>query len=191
MYDKGEFLVTDEFKAFLDKLGYVLIARANPRFGSLVERIPGEKQKYLSMWNGYVKEGTDTYNKNLADSLGNDFKYMHTSGHSDMNSMREMFRLLHPKAIIPIHTDNPEGFAQLFSEEWPIVVLNDGDGISPISSRIADSIYPMVICGRTKSALVILDVKKMLCQSFLTRSFILTNKPSMRYGMKKTSQPRS
>lgn len=153
MYDKGEFLVTDEFKAFLDKLGYVLIARANPRFDSFVERIPGEKQKYLSMWNGYVKEGTETYNKNLADSLGKDYKPMHTSGHSDMNSMREVFRLLHPKAIIPIHTDNPEGFAQLFSEEWPIVVLNDGDGISPISSRIADSIYPMVSCGRTKKCL--------------------------------------
>lgn len=153
MYDKGEFLVTDEFKAFLDKLGYVLIARANLRFDSLVERIPGEKQKYLSMWNGYVKEGTETYNKNLVDSLGKDYKPMHTSGHSDMNSMREVFLLLHPKAIIPIHTDKPEGFAQLFSEEWPIVVLNDGDGISPISSRIADSIYPMVICGRTKKCL--------------------------------------
>ena len=153
MYDNGEFLVTDEFKDFLNKLGYVLIARANPRFDHLIERIPGEKQKYLSMWGGYVEEGSEAYNKNLADSLGNDFKYMHTSGHSDMNSMRELFRLLHPKAIIPIHTDNPEGFAQLFSEEWPIVVLNDGDGISPISSRIADSIYPMVSCGRTKKCL--------------------------------------
>ena len=70
-----------------------------------------------------------------------------------MNSLREVFRLLHPKAIIPIHTDNPEGFAQLFSDEWPIVVLNDGEGISPISSRKADPIYPMVICGRTKKCL--------------------------------------
>jgi ribonuclease J len=118
-----------------------------------VERIPGEKQKYLSMWDGYVKEGAETYNKHLDESLGYDFKYMHTSGHSDMNSMREMFRLLHPKALIPIHTDNPESFAQLFSDEWPIVVLNDGDGISPISSRIADSIYPMVSCERTKKCL--------------------------------------
>lgn len=64
------------------------------------------------MWGGYVEEGNEAYNKNLADSLGNDYKPMHTSGHSDMNSMREVFRLLHPKALIPIHTDAPEKFAE-------------------------------------------------------------------------------
>ena len=131
-YDKGEFLVTDEFKDFLDKLGYVLVARATPRFGNLVERIPGEKQQYLSMWEGYVKEGAEAYNKDLANSLGEDFKYMHTSGHSDMNSMREVFRLLHPKALIPIHTDAPEKFAELFSAEWSVILLNDGESVSTL-----------------------------------------------------------
>ncbi len=131
-YDKGEFLVTDDFKAFLDKLGYVLVARATPRFGNLVERIPGEKQQYLSMWEGYVKEGAEAYNKDLANSLGEDFKYMHTSGHSDMNSMREVFRLLHPKALIPIHTDAPEKFAELFSAEWSVILLNDGESVSTL-----------------------------------------------------------
>ena len=132
MYDNGEFLVTDEFKDFLNKLGYVLIARANPRFDHLIERIPGEKQKYLSMWGGYVEEGYEAYNKNLADSLGKDYKPMHTSGHSDMNSMREVFRLLHPKALIPIHTDAPEKFAEQFSDEWPVKLLNDGDSVSAL-----------------------------------------------------------
>ena len=132
MYDKGQFLVADKFKAFLDKKGYVLIARSNPRFDILVERILGEKQKYLSMWKGYVKEGTETYNKNLADSLGKDFKYMHTSGHSDMNGIREVFRLLQPKAVIPIHTDAPEKFAEIFSDEWSVILLNDGEGISAL-----------------------------------------------------------
>lgn len=131
-YDKGEFLVTDEFKDFLDKLGYVLVARATPRFGNLVERIPGEKQQYLSMWEGYVKEGAEAYNKDLANSLGEDFKYMHTSGHSDMNRMREVFRLLHPKALIPIHTDAPEKFAELFSAEWSVILLNDGESVSTL-----------------------------------------------------------
>lgn len=136
MYDKSEFLVTDEFKAFLDKLGYVLIARANPRFDSLMERIPGKKQKYLSMWDGYVKEGTDAYNEDLAKSLGKDFNFMHTSGHLDMNSLREVFRLLHPKTIIPIHTDVPEKFAELFGDEWHIVLLNDGECIDENSTSV-------------------------------------------------------
>ena len=119
--------MNDKFKELLDDKGYVLIARSNPRFDKLIANIPGEKQTYLSMWNGYVDKSKAAYNENLAMSLGDGFLYKHTSGHCDMNSLREVFRLLHPKAIIPIHTDNPESFAQLFSDEWPIVLLNDGD----------------------------------------------------------------
>ena len=149
----GEFWMNDKFKEYVGDKGYVLIARSNPRFDKFIVNIPGEKQTYLSMWKGYVDKSKAAYNENLTKSLGDGFLYKHTSGHCDMNTLREVFRLLHPKAIIPIHTDNPEGFAQLFSDEWPIVVLNDGDGITPISSTIADSIYPMVICGRTKKCL--------------------------------------
>ena len=130
-----------------------MIARSNPRFDKFIATIPGEKQRYLSMWDGYVDKDKAAYNGKLAKSLGQGFIYKHTSGHCDMNSLRDVFRLLHPKAIIPIHTDKPEEFASLFSDEWPIVVLNDGEGISPISSRIADSIYPTVIYGRIKRCL--------------------------------------
>ena len=84
------------------------------------------------MWDGYVKEGTEAYNENLANSLDGEYDYMHTSGHSDMNSMREVFRLLHPKALIPIHTDAPEKFAEQFSDEWPVKLLNDGDSVSAL-----------------------------------------------------------
>jgi ribonuclease J len=125
--ENGEFWMNDKFKELLDDKGYVLIARSNPRFDKLIANIPGEKQTYLSMWKGYVDKSKAAYNENLAKSLGERFLYKHTSGHCDMNSLREVFRLLHPKAILPIHTDNPEGFAQLFSDEWPIVLLNDGD----------------------------------------------------------------
>jgi ribonuclease J len=47
-----------------------------------------------------------------------------------MNSLRDFFHLLNPKAIIPIHTDKSEEFAQLFSDEWSVLLLDDGDGIS-------------------------------------------------------------
>ena len=80
------------------------------------------------MWNGYVKEGTDTYNENLAKSLEENFDYMHTSGHIDMADLREFFRLLNPKqGIIPIHTESPDSFAKVFGDEWPVKVLNDGE----------------------------------------------------------------
>lgn len=128
-FDKTSFFVHDSFKKALDEHGYVLIARANPRFDKLIEQIPGEKKKVLSMWNGYVKEGTDAYNENLAKSLDDDFDYMHTSGHIDMADLREVFRLLQPKGIIPIHTDKPEAFAKQFCDEWSILLLNDGESI--------------------------------------------------------------
>ncbi|MDO4950592.1 MAG: MBL fold metallo-hydrolase [Bacteroidales bacterium] len=132
--DRNSVFVSDSFKETLGEYGYVLIARPHPRFDKLIDQIPGEKKKVLSMWNGYVKEGSDAYNENLAKSLDVDFDYMHTSGHIDMADLREVFRLLHPRGIIPIHTDNPEGFAKFFSDEWSIIVLNDGDSMSLVPS---------------------------------------------------------
>lgn len=142
---KGEFWMNDRFKDLLEKKGYVLMARSNPTFDSLIKRIPGEKQVYLSMWDGYVDKSKAAYNEQLAKSLGKGYLRMHTSGHCDMNSLREVFRLLHPKAIVPIHTEKPENFAQLFGDEWSVVVLNDGESISFISSETADAHDPMVI----------------------------------------------
>lgn len=142
---KGEFWMNDRFKDLLEKKGYVLMARSNPTFDSLIKRIPGEKQVYLSMWDGYVDKSKAAYNEQLAKSLGKGYLRMHTSGHCDMNSLREVFRLLHPKAIVPIHTEKPEDFAQLFGDEWSVVVLNDGESISSISSETADAHDPMVI----------------------------------------------
>lgn len=142
---KGEFWMNDRFKELLEEKGYVLMARSNPTFDSLITRIPGEKQVYLSMWDGYVDKSKAAYNEQLAKSLGKGYLRMHTSGHCDMNSLREVFRLLHPKAIVPIHTEKPEDFAQLFGDEWSVVVLNDGESISSISSETADAHDPMVI----------------------------------------------
>ena len=126
-FEDGEFRVNDKFKWLLDQTGYVLIARANPLFDDFIERIPGEKLKYLSMWKGYVDPKNEAYNDNMAASVGKKFLYIHTSGHCDMDSLNGLFQMLHPRAIIPIHTDNPETFAKLFCKEWPIIVLNDGD----------------------------------------------------------------
>ena len=125
--DKDSFYISDSFIDALKKHGYVLIARANSRFDKLIEKIPGEKKKVLSMWNGYVKQGSEAYDEHLAKSLEDGYEYMHTSGHIDMADLREFFHLLHPKGIIPIHTDDPKGFAQLFNKEWNVVILNDGE----------------------------------------------------------------
>lgn len=129
--------MNDKLKWLLGTMGYVLIARSNPYFDEFVQMIPGEKQTYLSMWNGYVDPSKAAYNETLAKSLGEGFLYKHTSGHCDMNSLRDVFRMLHPKAIIPIHTEKPEQFAQLFSDEWSVIVLNDGDCFSQRTAGVS------------------------------------------------------
>ena len=128
-YENKEFRVNDKFKRKLAQKGYVLLARPNSLFDNLVERIPGEKKKYLSMWEGYVTEDSEAYNEKLAQSLGENYIFMHTSGHCDMNSMHELFNMLQPKTIIPIHTDAPNEFENIFGNKWRVVILNDGESI--------------------------------------------------------------
>ena len=152
-FEDGEFRANDKFKWLLDQTGYVLIARANPLFDDFIGRIPGEKKKYLSMWKGYVDPKNEAYNESMAASVSKNYLYMHTSGHCDMDSLNELFQMLHPRAIIPIHTDNPEAFAKLFCKEWPVIVLNDGDSISPFDDSFVDSEYAMVVSGRKKKCI--------------------------------------
>ena len=125
--DKADFKVTDHFLETLGKRGYVLLARPNSRFSTLIEKIPGDKTKYLSMWKGYVDAKNEAYNLVLAEALGNSYEYLHTSGHCDMNSLSNVISFLKPKAIIPIHTDNPNEFVRRFKEELPVIRLLDGE----------------------------------------------------------------
>lgn len=124
------FRIVKKFKDFLSKQGYVLIARANKKFNNLIKQLPGEKVKYLSMWDGYVTKGSEAYRKELAESLGNDFEFIHTSGHCDMDSLEKLFTLVKPKYIIPIHTNDPDAFKKRFAEKWNVILLNDGGSIN-------------------------------------------------------------
>lgn len=150
MKNGREFLVKEKFRALLEGNGYVLIARANPRFDCLISKLPGDqKKRYLSMWNGYLIPGSPAFNKTLATSIGQDYEYLHTSGHCDMASLKSLLSMLHPKAVIPIHTDDPETFANLFADEWPVVLLNDGESIVPISAKYYDNVHAEIFAATT------------------------------------------
>lgn len=128
--NRAEFLVTDKFTDLLADKGYVLLARPTSRFCNLIERLPddGDRQSYLSMWRGYVSNPeSPAYNPGLANALGQNWHYRHTSGHCDMQALEKLFEMLHPRAVIPIHTDSPKRFAELFSEKWPVVLMSDGE----------------------------------------------------------------
>ena len=134
LFQRGtEFLANDKFIDYVSEHGYVLLARRGERFDNLLNQLPGEgRVKYLSMWNGYLDELKAAYNPALAKSVGDEYRYMHTSGHCDMKSLDELISELEPKAIIPIHTDSPRAFADLFCDKWPVILLGDGESFSAI-----------------------------------------------------------
>ena len=144
----GHYYFNDKFLQTIKDKGYVLIARAGSQFDKLIQALPGEKKKYLSMWNGYLDPGKEAYNETLAKSIGSDYVYLHTSGHCDMKSMREILQLLQPKAIIPIHTDRPDAFVEQFCDEWPVIRLIDGQSIEPTSTSRVDVCKLTVFCAK-------------------------------------------
>lgn len=144
--DGAEFKINDKFKRALEEYGYVLIARANDRFDSLLSEMPSTGRKtFFSMWKGYLDSSKAAYNPELAKSLGNEYEYLHTSGHCDMESIDKLLDMLNPKAIIPIHTDNPRRFAEIFSDKWPVILLDDGESFTAIRDPGFDVTLALVL----------------------------------------------
>ena len=132
--DGKDFHINQKFIDFTANQGYVLIARASKRFDDLIAKMPGyPKQRYLSMWKGYTDPDNAAFNPTLAQPLGEDFRYMHTSGHCDAHSLGTLFEMLSPRAIIPMHTDNPAEFLRQFGNRWKIILLNDGETFNTLS----------------------------------------------------------
>lgn len=139
------FRVNENFIDFLSDRGYVIIARGGDRFDNLLSRIPSEGRKtYLSMWRGYLDKSKSAYSPALAESVGNSYEYLHTSGHCDMDSLENLVEMLHPKAIIPIHTDSPKTFVELFCDKWPVLIMQDGETFRPINDPGYDNLTARV-----------------------------------------------
>lgn len=81
-----------------------------------------------SMWDGYLSEKAP--NLNLISILeGRRFIKLHTSGHAPSTELQRIMRVLRPrKGIIPIHTENPDKFCELFPQ-YHVSILSDGDAI--------------------------------------------------------------
>ena len=91
-----------------------------------------ETKIYYSMWNGYLDSGRSAFNPDLYDFLKPyEINIMHTSGHADVETLKELFETVKPKGgIIPIHTEDPEKFEELFAELATIIRIHDGEQIS-------------------------------------------------------------
>lgn len=120
---------TGKIQRLVNWKGCVLLARSSPQFTSLIERFSRFKtRKYFSMWNGYLDPDKPAFNADLAIAVGEDYEYLHTSGHADIHTLEQFFSHLDADVIIPMHTSNPAKFLEKFPDRnWQIRLLKDGE----------------------------------------------------------------
>jgi ribonuclease J len=118
-------------KPYLDENGFCMLIRPNDSFKPLlVEYSQSDNTKiYYSMWKGYLDETHTAFNQNSSDFIEpfkNKYVYKHTSGHADVKTLGMLFDTVKPKCgIIPIHTEAPDKFKELFTRH-NIILLQDG-----------------------------------------------------------------
>lgn len=77
-----------------------------------------------SLWEGYLE---DDYTKKLIDfveSKNMNCLKIHTSGHADIPTLKQMAGKLNPKTLIPMHTQFPESYKEVFKN---VMTLKDGE----------------------------------------------------------------
>jgi len=78
-----------------------------------------------SLWEGYKDKGsTKTFIEYLLNDRKFIYHYIHTSGHADLDTLRDLVKGINPKNIVPIHTFKKDDYKQLFKK--PIVQVKDG-----------------------------------------------------------------
>jgi len=81
-----------------------------------------------SMWEGYLQKSDTKKFLDYLTSRNFTIHKIHTSGHADTETLKQMVEAIKPKNIVPIHTFSGSDYARIFST--PIVKINDGETIS-------------------------------------------------------------
>jgi len=106
----------------------VMIVRPSMKFDlDRIDNIDGGNLIY-SLWTGYLQK---PYTKQFVDYLkdrGFSFYNIHTSGHADLNILKQMVKAVNPKNLIPIHTFKSGEYESIF--DVPVKVLKDGEILS-------------------------------------------------------------
>ena len=104
---------TGKYDKFFSK-GFCMPVRLSMKgyIGKMLAKLPESSEQsslIYSMWKGYIKKGTPTYNSDIQEMINmfeGKFDYLHTSGHATKETIREVCEAINPTtAIIPIHRD--------------------------------------------------------------------------------------
>jgi ribonuclease J len=83
-----------------------------------------ESKFIYSMWEGY--KGMNSYTDVRTWIVENDIdeKVLHTSGHADIFTMKELLDLLKPRKVIPIHTEYPDEYVSICNQ---VEIVENGE----------------------------------------------------------------
>lgn len=69
-----------------------------------------------SMWSGYQRKTQMREFLDACEKMGLQIVELHTSGHADADTIRQLIGTVHPDEIIPVHTEAPEWFRDNIKE---------------------------------------------------------------------------
>lgn len=119
---------------YMREHGFVMLIGSSEAYNKRIEPFKDDNPLLIySMWGGYIKKDKDTYDEALGNRYHNWTGHkadLHTSGHATADDIRNMILTVKPqKYIIPIHTEEPEGFKKLDIGECVAELLIPEDGI--------------------------------------------------------------
>lgn len=106
---------------------YVVLVR--PSMKTDLEKIIASNGNLIySMWEGYKEQTTTHQFIDWLKSRNFTIHDIHTSGHADIDTLKEFADTLAPKSIIPIHTFSKKDYKNIFSQK--IIELNDNETLN-------------------------------------------------------------
>ncbi len=104
---------------------YVMLVR--PSVVEFLQKIDAPQIRFIkSIWRGYWDEPNTERFRRWVDEYCEVVKDIHSSGHADIASLQRIVKFVQPKHLVPIHTDSPNRFAELFPDR-SIISSNDNE----------------------------------------------------------------
>ena len=101
----------DDFSGSPEK--YVMLVR--PTTLTYLQRIKALRIRFIrSIWSGYWDEPSTERFRGWVEEHCEVVTDIHSSGHADTQSLQRIVEFVQPKTIVPIHTDAPKRFCDIF-----------------------------------------------------------------------------
>ena len=95
---------------------YVMLVR--PTTLSYLQQIKAPRVRFVkSIWSGYWDEPNTERFRRWVEEHCEAVKDIHSSGHADIQSLQRIVKHIRPQTIVPIHTDAPKQFSDIFVDD--------------------------------------------------------------------------